>query len=112
MNSSEEQHVLENEMLWKNANVNMTAMQDIASSHFGSDYHDCTRMDEGAYARVFLFTLKNGFQFVARIVLPVRESVKTQAEVAAMTLVRGTSISCSIKELYVITTFIYLYSIL
>jgi hypothetical protein len=46
-------------------------------------------MDDGAFARVFLFTLQNGMQVIARIVLPVRESVKTEAEVAAMELVRG-----------------------
>jgi len=38
---------------------------------------------------VFLFTLENGKQVIARIILPVRESVKTEAEVAAMELVRG-----------------------
>jgi len=36
-----------------------------------------------------LFTLENGMQVIARILLPVRESVKTEAEVAAMELVRG-----------------------
>ena len=46
-------------------------------------------MDDGAFARVFLFTLQNGMQLIARIILPVRESVKTEAEVAAMELVRG-----------------------
>jgi len=46
-------------------------------------------MDDGAFARVFLFMLENGMQVVARIILPVRESVKTEAEVAAMELVRG-----------------------
>jgi hypothetical protein len=46
-------------------------------------------MDDGAFARVFLFTLQNGMQVIARIILLVRESVKTEAEVAAMELVRG-----------------------
>ena len=46
-------------------------------------------MDDGTFARVFLFTLENGMQVIARILLPVRESVKTEAEVAAMELLRG-----------------------
>ena len=46
-------------------------------------------MDDDAFARVFLFMLENGMQVIARIILPVRESVKMEAEVAAMELVRG-----------------------
>jgi hypothetical protein len=47
-------------------------------------------MGGGAYARVFLFTLEDDKQVVGRVVLPVRETVKTEAEVASMILVRGT----------------------
>lgn len=46
-------------------------------------------MNGGAFARVLLFTLENGMQVIAHIIFPVRESVKTEAEVAAMELVRG-----------------------
>jgi hypothetical protein len=47
-------------------------------------------MDGGSYARVSLFTLEDDQKVVGRVVLPVRETVKTEAEVAAMELVRGT----------------------
>ncbi|KAF8498285.1 hypothetical protein JB92DRAFT_3125410 [Gautieria morchelliformis] len=44
---------------------------------------------DGVYARAVLFSLDNNRKVVARVVLPVRESVKTEAEVATMALVRG-----------------------
>src|ERR1700691_5850248 len=80
------------EILWQATNVNTTALEAIISSHFGSRSFGCTRMDDGAYARVFLFSLRNDLQVVGRVILPVRESVKTEAEVAAMELVRGTGV--------------------
>ena len=46
-------------------------------------------MDDGAYARAFLFSLENNMQVVARVILPVRESLKTEAEVVTMEVVRG-----------------------
>jgi hypothetical protein len=77
------------ESLWQAANVDMKAIEIIISSHFRTSHSHHTRMDDGAFARVFLFTLQNGMKVIARIILPVRESVKTEAEVAAMELVRG-----------------------
>ena len=77
------------ERLWQAANIDIKAIEIIISSHFGTSLSHYTRMDDGAFARVFLFTLENGMQVIARIILPVRESVKTEAEVAAMELVRG-----------------------
>lgn len=76
----------EAEKLWQAANVDIKAIEIIISSHFRTSvgHHAC--MDNGSYARVFLFTLENGMQVIARIILPVRESVKTEAEVAAMEL--------------------------
>lgn len=76
--------------LWLAAKVNMAALQKIVASHFRSKCHDYTRLDEGAYARAFVFQLENGMQVVGRVVLPIRESVKTEAEMAVMELVRGT----------------------
>ena len=67
----------------------MAAFHDIVSAHFRAGCRQCVRMDDGAYARVFLFTLENDKKVVGRVVLPVRESIKTEAEVAAMELVRG-----------------------
>ena len=77
------------ESLWQAANVDMKAMEIIISSHFRTSHIHHAPMDDGTFARVFLFTLENGMQVIARILLPVRESVKTEAEVAAMELVRG-----------------------
>ena len=77
------------ESLWQAANVDMKAMEIIISSHFRTAHIHHASMDDGTFARVFLFTLENGMQVIARILLPVRESVKKEAEVAAMELVRG-----------------------
>ena len=49
-------------------------------------------MNDGAYARAFLFSLVTGTQVVGRVILPVRESIKTGAEVTIMELVRGNQI--------------------
>ena len=78
------------DLLWQAADVNMTALETIISSHFSAQWTRCTSMDNGSYGRVFLFSLENELQVVGHVVLPVRESVKTEAEVAAMKLVRGT----------------------
>jgi len=48
-------------------------------------------MNDGAYARAFLFSLTTGTQVVGRVILPVRQSIKTEAEVTVMELVRGKS---------------------
>ena len=77
------------EELWQATNADMPALQRIISSHFRSECRQYIRMNDGAYARVFLFTLENNLKVVARVVLPVRESLKTEAEVATMELVRG-----------------------
>ena len=77
------------ETLWRATNVDMAALQQILCTHFRSKCHHYTRMDDGAYARVFLFSLENNMQVVARVILPVRESLKTEAEVVTMEVVRG-----------------------
>ena len=86
------QRASDGEKLWQAANVNMQALETIISSHFGTQCSRYARMDDGAYARVFLFSLQNDLQVVGRVILAVRESVKTEAEVAAMELVRGTGV--------------------
>jgi hypothetical protein len=82
----------EGEALWQAANVDMAPLETIISSHFSTPCSRRTRMDDGTYARVFLFSLQNNFQVVGCIMLPIRESVKTEAEVAVMELVRGTGL--------------------
>jgi hypothetical protein len=82
------------ESLWHAVGADITALQRIVSSHFRSNCRHYTRMNDGAYARVFLFSLTNGMQVVGRVILPVRESIKTEAEVATMELVRGNQLFC------------------
>jgi hypothetical protein len=78
------------ESLWQTTNANLGALQEIVSAHFRLPCRHHALMDSGAYAHVFLFTLESDQKVVGRVVLPVRETVKTEAEVAAMELVRGT----------------------
>ena len=77
------------ETLWQATNADMAALQQIVCAHFCSNCRHYTRMDDGAYARVFLFSLENDMQVVAWVILPVRESLKTEAEVVTMEMVRG-----------------------
>jgi hypothetical protein len=48
-------------------------------------------MQKGSFAHVYLFTLEDNRKVTAKIIFPVRETVKTEAEVAAMEFVRGTA---------------------
>ena len=67
----------------------MAALQTIVSTHFHVQCRGFEPLGAGSFARAFLFSLENSIQLVGRVVLPVRESIKTEAEVAAMELVRG-----------------------
>jgi hypothetical protein len=88
------EEISDDERLWEDTNADLTALQHIVSSHFRTDCLHYTRMDDGAYARAFLFSLVNNMQVVGRVILPVRDSIKTEAEVATMELVRGDQIVC------------------
>jgi hypothetical protein len=88
--ASDSQNLSADERLWRATNANLTALQDIVSAHFRLPCRHYAPMGNfGIYARVFLFTLENDQQVVGRVLLPVRETVKTEAEVASMILVRG-----------------------
>ena len=78
------------ERLWQAADVEIAALQTIVSIHFHAQCRSFELLGAGSYARAFLFALENNIQVVGWVVLPVRESIKTEAEVAAMELVRGT----------------------
>ncbi|KAF8498287.1 kinase-like domain-containing protein [Gautieria morchelliformis] len=82
--------VYPDEELWEATNVDLAALQLIVSSHFHAECPPGILMNDGdgVYARAFLFSLDNK-KVVARVVLPVRESVKTEAEVATMELIRA-----------------------
>ena len=79
------------ELLRQSADVDIAALQTIVSTCFHTQCRgfEPLTLDAGSYARAFLFSLENGIQVVGRVMLPVRESIKTEAEVAAIELVRG-----------------------
>ena len=76
---------------WLQTEPKIPLLQDIISSHFGYDCGELTLLDEGAYARAYETSLSTGKKLVVRVVLAVREGLKTEAEVATMDFVRGTS---------------------
>ena len=80
----------ENE-LWNEINPDVEALKGIIRDHFNSSCQTEEPMNHGAYARVFLYTLENGLQVIACVILPVRESIKTESEIAAIDMVRGMS---------------------
>lgn len=79
----------EPEELWDEAQPRVHLMKDIIASHFGQNC-DCGReLDQGSFARCFLYSLQDGKKLVARIILPARQHVKTESEVATMYFLRG-----------------------
>jgi hypothetical protein len=87
--SSSHAHQCDDDILWETTNANLQALQDIISTHFHKACRDRVPMQKGSYARVFLFTLADDQKVIAKVVFPVRETVKTEAEVSAMEFVRG-----------------------
>jgi hypothetical protein len=82
--------------LWDEINPNLEELDRIISEHFKSAHRSMQPLNQGSYARVFHYILENGVQLVARVILPVRETIKTEAEISAMEMVRGTySLTCS-----------------
>ncbi|SRR6266498_5915179 len=75
-----------NEPVWPTTDLH--AFERIVADHFCIGVRHYSLMKMGSYARVYLFTLENDFQAIGRVVFPVRETVETEAEVAAMELVR------------------------
>lgn len=78
------------DVLWDKICPNLEALENIICTHFGSPCCSKKPLNHGAYARVFHYTLDNNLQLVARVILPVRETIKTESEIAAMDMVRGT----------------------
>ncbi|KIP07759.1 hypothetical protein PHLGIDRAFT_70510 [Phlebiopsis gigantea 11061_1 CR5-6] len=77
------------ETFWLQTGPKIPALQDIISAHFGYDCGELTLLDEGAYARAYKASLSTGKKLVVRVVLPVRDGLKTEAEVATMDFVRA-----------------------
>ena len=84
--------------LWLAANPDLDALNDIIAAHFGVQCVSREVLGRGGYAFAYLVTLANDVRVVARVILPVRDYVKTEAEVATMTSVRG---SLGFQDIYV-----------
>lgn len=84
---SEELH----DTFWPDVERRIPALKDIIAAHFGCSCGDLSLLDGGAYARAYVTSLETGHKLVARVVLPVRKTMKTEAEVATMDCVRGES---------------------
>lgn len=74
---------------WPDVEPKLPCLKDIISAHFGCPCEDLNLLGDGAYAHVYSTKLQTGLELAIRIVLPVRESLKTEAEVATMTSMRG-----------------------
>jgi hypothetical protein len=103
--SSSHAHRCADDILRDTTNADLQALQDIISTHFHKGCRDRVSMQTGAYARVFLFTLADDRKVIARVVLPIRETVKTEAEVAAMEFVRGTPFLFPYLDTYRLTAY-------
>jgi hypothetical protein len=77
------------DILWNKTDPDLGALKGIIGTHFNSPCRSQEPLNHGAYARAFLYTLQNDIQLVARVILPVRETIKTEAEIAAMDMARG-----------------------
>ncbi|GJE96625.1 kinase-like protein [Phanerochaete sordida] len=89
------------EEIWAKADVDLEALSTIISAHFRMPCVSRECLGIGGYARTFKCTLQDGKRLVAKVTLPVREVVKTEAEVAAMDSMRArTSITVPLVYLY------------
>lgn len=75
---------------WPEVETKLSHLKTIILEHFGSTCTELSLLDEGSYARAYRATLCSGTVLVVRILLPVCDTVKTQAEVATMDAIRGT----------------------
>ena len=76
--------------IWNETRPSLENLDRILQTHFGVT---CTRHSEelgrGSFARCFRYTLATGSELAARVILPIRKRMKTEVEVATMTLLRG-----------------------
>lgn len=80
---------------WSEVVTRLPKLKAIITEHFHSPCTDLELLGEGAYARAYRATLHNGSSLVARIAAPVRDGVKTEAEVATMEAISGASAKVS-----------------
>ena len=77
------------DILWEQINPDLDAFRTIIANHFGSPCQSQESLQPGAYARTFLYILQDGLHVVGRVILPIRRTLKTEAEIAAMDSIRG-----------------------
>ena len=77
------------DILWEQINPDLDALLSIIANHFGSPCWSQEPLQHGSYARAFLYILQDGLHVLARVILPVRRTLKTEAEVASMDTIRG-----------------------
>lgn len=77
--------------LWNKADVKIEALESIVSDHFDMPSKIDRELPRGALARVYLISLADGQQVVARVARPIRKHYKTECEVATMCFIRGLS---------------------
>ena len=78
------------DVLWGQTNPDLDAFRTIIANLFGSPYQSQEPLQPGAYARTFLYILQNSLHVVGRVTLPVRRTLRTEADIAAMDSIRGT----------------------
>jgi hypothetical protein len=76
------------DVLWDKISPDLEALENICT-RLGSQCFSKKPLNHGAYARVFHYMLDNNLQLVGRVILPVRETIKTEPEIATMDMVRG-----------------------
>ena len=77
------------EILWNEIDPDLPALETIIQQHFGQACKLEESFELGSYARTFLYRLTNGKSLVARVILPVRDYIKTECEVSSMCFIRG-----------------------
>lgn len=74
---------------WKTVTIDLTALRNIIAEHLSAECMEPTFLGQGRYAKTYLFTLKDDRPLVGRVALPMRDALKTGAEVAVMSTFRG-----------------------
>lgn len=85
LRSTQELH----DTFWSEVEPKLPLLRDIIAEHFKSSCSDLEFFDEGSYARIYRATVSDGIALAVRIILPIRDNVKTRAEVATMDSLRG-----------------------
>jgi hypothetical protein len=75
--------------LWETSFARPEKLKGIIESHFKISCDQKGEIGKGSFARCYRYELADRRQIVARVLLPIREYSKTEAEVATMCFLRG-----------------------